>query len=356
VIIRTPLNWNHAIAARRWGVPLALLLAARCVFADSYWQGGTGDFNVAGSRNPPGVPTGVNAMNDSGSNNVVLVRPGDPVWSPWDIRAGDGPNSSGAFLQTGSTNIVNGWFRLGNSANSTGFYTLSNGVVNVLLQAHVGEAGAGVLTVGGGTFNVGQNPFCLGDGDFGPGGLGILKLKGGMLNTAPGVDLWLGEGSGGGPGGTGRIIMTGGIMNIGGWLAVGRFGGVGDLELSGGSITMTPGNTGNITLSTTPSTGVVNQTGGALTNTVSQTWIAESAVGTWNLNGGTDVFDSPHKSWTPVATAHSTLMAAPCTRAPIPRISSRPSAAPQCKPAERSSIPKATTSASGRHWQMVEAV
>jgi autotransporter-associated beta strand protein len=272
-------------------IPLAtmLMLVASCAFADSYWQGGTSDFNVAGSWNPSGVPTGVNAINDSGSNNVVLVQPGDSVWSPWDIRAGDGASASGSYLQTGSTNDVNGWFRLGDSANSTGYYTLSNGVVNVSLQAHVGEIGQGVLTISGGTFNVGQIPFCVGDGDFGAGGAGTLNLNGGTINTPPGVDLWLGEGYNGGAGGTGKMVMTGGTVNIGGWLAIGRFGGIGDLELSGGRITMSPGNTGNITLATTPSTGVVNQSGGALTNTVSQTWIAESANGTWNLNGGTDV-------------------------------------------------------------------
>jgi autotransporter-associated beta strand protein len=284
-----PLNRSHAAETRIWRVACTLLLMASRALADSYWQGGTSDFNVAASWNPPGVPSGVNAINDSGSNNVVLVRPGDPVWSPWDIRAGDGLNASGAYLQTGSTNTVNGWFRLGDSSNSMGYYTLSNGTVNVLLQAHVGEAGTGVLTISGGTFSAGQNPFCLGDGDFGAGGLGTLNMKGGSLNTPPGVDLWLGEGSNNGPGGTGRMIMTGGTVNIGGWFAIGRFGGIGDLELSGGSITMSPGNTGNITLATTPSTGIVNQIGGTLTNTVSQTWIAESAGGTWNLNAGTDV-------------------------------------------------------------------
>ena len=266
------------------------MLAASCAFADSYWQGGTSDFNVTGSWNPSGLPDGVNAINDSGSNNVVLIRSGDPVWSPWDIRAGDGVNASGSYLQTGSTCIVNGWFRLGDQSGSMGYYTLSNGFVNVLLQAHVGEAGTGVLTISGGLFNVGQSPFCLGDGDFGAGGSGRLNMVGGTLNTADGVDLWLGEGYNGGLGGTGTVNMTGGAINIGGWFAIGRFGGIGDLELSGGSITMTLGNTGNITLATAPSTGLVNQNGGTLTNTVSQTWIAESGVGTWNLNAGTDVF------------------------------------------------------------------
>ena len=43
---------------------------------------------------------------------------------------------------------------------------------------------------------------------------------------------------------------------------MGRFGGIGDLELSGGSITMVPGNAGNITLGTTPGTGLIHQSGG----------------------------------------------------------------------------------------------
>ena len=271
------------------GGAAALLLAVSGACADSIWVGGASDFNVAASWNPAGVPNGVNAINDSGSNNVVLVRPGDPAWSPYDIRAGDGANASGAYWQTGSTNWVDGWFRLGDSRGSTGYYTLNEGAVNAALQAHVGEAGAGVLTISGGAFNVGQTPLCVGDGDFGAGGMGTLNMNGGVLNTALGADLWLGEGYNNGPGGTGRMVMTGGAVNIGGWFAIGRFGGIGDLELSGGSITMTRGDAGNITLATTPGTGVVNQSGGTLTNTVSQTWIAESGAGTWNLNGGSDV-------------------------------------------------------------------
>ena len=167
----------------------ALVMAAPGVFADSFWQGGTSDFNVAASWNPTGVPAGVNAINDGGSNNVVRIQPGDPVWSPYDIRAGDGANASGAYLQTGSTNTVNGWFRLGDNAGSSGSYTLSNGVVNAALQAHVGEAGVGALTINGGNFNVGQNPFCVGDGDFGAGGSGTVRVTGGTVTTALGLPV-----------------------------------------------------------------------------------------------------------------------------------------------------------------------
>jgi autotransporter-associated beta strand protein len=285
VMMRNPLTWRETL---KRAVVAFLLLFAPCVFADSSWQGGTSDFNVANSWNPAGVPTGVNAFNDSGSNNVVLVRAGDPIWGPYDIRAADGAGATGAYLQTGSTNIVNGWFRLGDNSGAVGYYTLSNGVVNALLQAHVGEAGTGVLTVAGGSFNVGQTPFCMGDGDFGAGGMGTLYMEG-AITTPPGVDIWLGEGYNNGAGGTGKMMMTGGTVTIGGWFAIGRFGGIGDLELYGGSITLPPNDTGNITVATTPSTGVVNQFGGAVTNLITQTWIAESGVGTWNLNGGSDV-------------------------------------------------------------------
>lgn len=276
--------------------------------ADSYWVGpahGPADFTNAADWNPVGVPAAangnINADNNNGSNSVVLIQAGDPVWSPWDVRAGDGANTSGAYLQTGDTVNVGGWFRLADSAGSAGYYTLSNGVVNCNLQAHVGEQGYGYLEIDGGTFNVAQDPFCLGDTDVSGGSpTGVLVMNGGTINTAIGVELWLGEGNSGAVG-TGIMHLNGGAVNLGSWFAVGRFGGIGDLEMKGGSLTMLAGNPGNITLATTPGTGVVHQSGGAVTNTVSQTWIAESAVGTWTLNGGEDVFGIVHLTQNPGA-------------------------------------------------------
>ncbi len=70
-----------------------------------------------------------------------------PFLSVWATRSGvhgtfalvDGANASGSYMQTGSTNIVNGWFRLGVNANSTGYYTLSNGVVDALFTGARGR-------------------------------------------------------------------------------------------------------------------------------------------------------------------------------------------------------------------------
>ena len=35
--------------------------------------------------------------------------------------------------------------------------------------------------------------------------------------------------------------------------------------------------------------GTINQTGGFITNTTSQTWIGETGIGTWNMNSGTAI-------------------------------------------------------------------
>src|ERR1022692_4710583 len=67
----------------------ALLVPAASALAQSFWSGGTSDFNNAafwsgayiGGSNP-------NCANDSGSANVVLIQPGDPIWQHGDTIAG----------------------------------------------------------------------------------------------------------------------------------------------------------------------------------------------------------------------------------------------------------------------------
>ena len=283
-----------------------LLVPALSAFSDSYWIGptaGSADFNIPANWNNGYVPEASspqnNADNDNGATSVLLIQAGDPVWGPWDIRVGDGANASGYDWQTGDTINVGGWFRIADGTGSTGTYRLDGGALNCALQAHVGEVGTGLMLMNGGTMTVTQSPFCMGDGDFGQSPVGTLVMNGGTITTALGCELWLGEGHNNTVGGTGTLLMTNGAINIGSWFAIGRFGGQGDLEMAGGSITMTPGNGGNITLATTPGTGLVNQSGGSITNTATQTWIAESAQGTWNLYGGLDVLGVIHLTQTP---------------------------------------------------------
>ena len=86
-----------------------LIVSAASTLAQSLWTGGTSDFNnpaswtgtYIGGSNP-------NCSNDSGSNNVVLIQPGDPIWQHGDTLAGNGAGTSGSYLQTGSTNNTGG--------------------------------------------------------------------------------------------------------------------------------------------------------------------------------------------------------------------------------------------------------
>lgn len=363
------------------------MMPGAVALSQTFWGGGTADWNTANwytnSVLAP-IPNGsVNACNDTGSNNVILIQPGDPIWQHGDTLAGQTPGTSGAWLQTGSTNNTGGgnWLRLGIGTGGTaGYYTLSNGVINVGGETHIGENGTAVLEIDGGTFNGGVNGgnpgLAMGDADWGAAPVGTLLMTGGTINTDH--EMWFGEANSGRVG-TGHFIMHGGTINvnnwfvfgrfgaagdgymdggtinktsngnvqfgvgtttgpigatstftqvggtfncaseyqistdntltiatnnIGGtavlkvdnWFAVGRFSGMGTLNLSGNAaITKTGVNGGNVTIASHDSIGTVNQTGGTFTNTATQTWICEgngsgtAGTGTWNLNAGATV-------------------------------------------------------------------
>ena len=226
-----------------------LIVSAASTLAQSLWTGGTSDFNnpaswtgtYIGGSNP-------NCSNDSGSNNVVLIQPGDPIWQHGDTLAGNGAGTSGSYLQTGSTNNTGGgnWLRMGLATGSAGYYVLSNGVVNVGGQTHLGEFGTGYLEIDGGIYNTGgANPgLAAGDAnDYGNGSVGILVMTGGIFNNPQ--ETWIGTGNGGRIG-TGHFVMHGGIVNVNNWFVFGRFGGQADAYMDGGTINKN--NTGNMQL------------------------------------------------------------------------------------------------------------
>ena len=129
--------------------------------ANISWNGGTADFTNAPSWVGGVVPgPGDIAINDSGSNNVVRIRVGNPDWAVNQIRAGNGAGD-GAFTQDGQTVILNGVnsgtgfvtpFRLGVGATNTGIYTLNGGLLLYTNGSfNVGELGTGILNINGGT-------------------------------------------------------------------------------------------------------------------------------------------------------------------------------------------------------------
>jgi autotransporter-associated beta strand protein/T5SS/PEP-CTERM-associated repeat protein len=366
---------SHISRIKLLTLAAALVMPAATGLAQTMWTDGTADYNIPGNWNGTYNDGSTvnspnpNCDNDTGSNNIILIQPGDPAWYHGDTLAGQGNGTSGAYLQTGSTNFTgwpdNGnWLRMGIGSGTYGSYVLSNGVVFVAGQTHLGEHGTGYLEVDGGVYNTGYNGnpgICAGDGDFGVSS-GTLVLTGGTLNNINN-ETWFGEANSactgylimsggifnannwfvfGRNGGVGYGVMTGGILNftgggnflVGGggsgtliqsggtinafnqylvpqsgntttdtgtnvlsgtavldahdWIAIGRDGGYGELDISGGaSITRDNANDGGAFFTVgSGGPGVVNQNGGAISNLASATFIGEAAKGTWNLNSG----------------------------------------------------------------------
>ncbi len=292
---------------------LTLTWASLAHAADAQWNASTGDFNVATNWNPNGVPTTpTNAIVSNGG--VVLIQAGDPAWNPFDVRAGDnvdGVTGNGTYVQTGSTVTANSWFRLGaDAAGVTGTYNQSAGAFIGHGNVRIGESGTGILNLSGtanfsadGTLNgsywaIGANSGAVGTmnvtgsavvndnsaNDAAPiqvaantGTTGYLNVSGGATINTNGNELWVGQA------GNGTLTQTGGTINVSNWIAIGRTGGTGIWNLSGGIVNKT-GN-GNITFAGT--TNILNQTGGTLTNTTSQTWIGENGNSFYNMSAGT---------------------------------------------------------------------
>jgi hypothetical protein len=102
-----------------------LIVPAAGALAQTFWQGGTSDYNNPASWTGAYNSGNPNTSNDSGSNNVVLIQPGDAIWFHGDTLAGNNSGTSGAYL-TGSTNSTgypnNGnWLRMGIASGTAGY-------------------------------------------------------------------------------------------------------------------------------------------------------------------------------------------------------------------------------------------
>ncbi|HEY4415953.1 MAG TPA: autotransporter-associated beta strand repeat-containing protein [Verrucomicrobiae bacterium] len=270
----------------------ALLAPTAGLLAQNQWIGGVGtnDYNNASLWNPTGVPGGtVNCTDDAGSNNIILIQAGDPAFQHGDTLAGNGANTSGAWLQTGSTNYTGGgnWLRMGVGSASYGSYVFSNGVVNVGGRTQIGELGTGYLEIDGGVYNgnvndTGANPgLVCGQGDFGNGGVGTLVINGGTVTTAR--ETWFGEQNGSAVG-TGYFTMTGGTFNANDWFVFGRNGATGIGVMTGGTINFSGGGQflvggGGI--------GSLTQSGGTI-NAHNQYLVPQSGGGGSNIGTGTN--------------------------------------------------------------------
>jgi autotransporter-associated beta strand protein len=201
------------------------------------------------------------------------------------IGSDDGGLSVGTVNQSGGVFTCNTEYWLGVNGGRLGTNNIS-GTAELDLNSwlSIGRGGLGVVNFSGGKiYKSGNGAFIIGDG-----GTGFFTQTGGTNNTDG--EIWIAQSGSG----VGQYTMSGGVVTAHNWLAVGREGGQGTLNISGGSFTK-DGN-GNISIGhNSGASGTVNQTGGSFTCAVGETWIGENAApGIWNISAGTATFGALH--------------------------------------------------------------
>ena len=216
----------------------------------------------------------------SGYNYDVVVENGAPS-----------PVVSGSITdivnQTSGAVNVSGELWVGNGG--VGIYNFTNGSINASNWVNIGRFGGnGTLNMAGGTITKSGNAFSIGANadNATVGAVRVVNQSGGSINTSS--EVWIGQANNHPGLGTGTYNISGtAALNVTNWLAVGREGGIGVLNISGGSIIKTGG--GNLTITHgTGASGTINQTGGSFTMVTGESWIGEDGGNaTWNMNGGT---------------------------------------------------------------------
>jgi hypothetical protein len=245
-------------------------------------NGGTGTYNLSGSGSIDAKGRIYVAGHDGAAANGTLnINTTGTVTAANDLNLGAAGGTGTVNLTAGTVN-VGGWLSVGRDEN--------------------GLNGTGNFNQTGGTFNgAGNTVVAL------PGTHGNLLQTGGAHNANG--ELWVGQGAGA----VGVATVNAGTMTVNNWIAVGREGSTGTLnvggtgtvsKIGGGHITIGTGAGGNGTVNVSgngtlttngdfilgennaTSVGVVNQTGG-LVKVAGNLDVQRTGVGTYNLSGGT---------------------------------------------------------------------
>ncbi|MBK1881081.1 autotransporter-associated beta strand repeat-containing protein [Luteolibacter pohnpeiensis] len=238
---------------------LAISSSLPCLAADIEWVGTTGSYSTATNWDGGVIPGGVDYAQVNNGGTIEIS-------TDWNVKQiGAGVTAGG----TGTINLTDRSLVLG-----TG-------------HSYLGSGGTGTMTISGNSVlnkaggNSNDDALVIGEQtDTLPSGLGTLNQTGGSIICTP--QIWIGQGTGGG-GVAGTYNISGGTLDIQNWLAVGREGAMGVINMTGGTITRT-GN-GSTVLGTGGGTGTINQSGGVYNNITSQTWLGEGGTAVWNLSG-----------------------------------------------------------------------
>lgn len=278
------------------------------------WDGSDStDWNTAGNWDTNSVPNGQNAVINLNTGNIATISAN--VTNPQDLIVGNGSGTNGRVNHLAGSLTTNSWFKVGHNGgigvynlagtgtggtytglsqgsgsitvgqygqlrlggdggNNTGNGTLNlntTGSVNVNGgDIVVGGNGSGTLNMDSGTLNrINGGVFRVGQGS---GVTGLMRISGGTVNNTG--EFWIGNDSGS----NGTVTLSGGNIEQDSWLSIGRNGGTGVLNVSGGTLNKIATNSqfvvGDGTSAGVTSTGTLNQTGGTI-NVARELWIGQ---------------------------------------------------------------------------------
>ncbi len=199
-------------------------------------SGGSGIYNLSGGN----ANLDVIFVADGAGSVGTVNQTGGSMSSAGDLVVGE--DGGGTYDLSAGTVTVGDTLTLGENSGSSGTINQTGGSMMVTNTAVIGDSGSGAYNLSGGTATFG----------------GLLVDGGGTLTQSGGALTVAGQGVIGSSG-DGTYTMSGGTAEFESGLAVG---------ISAGS------------------TGIVNQTGGAVTIDAGESLFLPQAASTYNLNGG----------------------------------------------------------------------
>lgn len=282
----TPANGFTGSAPYLWSLDIPVTHATSAVTSIDLNYTGGGVISVLGVSSQVTSGGAYAPVAITGFNKDVVVEVGSFV--SVDPSIVDVANQS-----NGTLNLTNGAQLFVGNVGS-GVYNMSGGTINASDWFVVGRSGGtGTFNMTGGTINKSGNGQIVVSSRNGASGVGTFNISAGTINSSS--EFWIGQGDNNSAGANATNNISGtAVLNLTNWLAVGREGGVGVLNISGGSITKS-GN-GNVTITHGQgASGTINQTGGSITVIGGQVWVGEdSGPGTWNMSAGTANLEVVH--------------------------------------------------------------
>ena len=226
-------------------------------------NGGTGTYNLTGSGSlNVGGRLYVAGHDGAAANGTLNINTSGTLAIVSDLNLGAAGGTGTTNLDAGTV-TVGGWLSIGRDENGFG--------------------GTGNFNQTGGNITVsGHSIVAL------PGTTGRLTMTGGTHTTNG--EFWVGNGVGGGVPASGIATVNAGTITANNWIAVGREGAAGVLNI-GGTGTVAHQTNGHITIGTgAGGNGIVNVSGGGTLSTTANLIVAENnatAVAVVNQTGGT---------------------------------------------------------------------